>query len=86
VERGINLTDTLHKCRLPMAERAPQVISLLVEVPHPWGPQGAKGFAEAPSLATAPAVLNAVYDAIGVRIRHLPATRQQISAHLGQSG
>jgi CO/xanthine dehydrogenase Mo-binding subunit/aerobic-type carbon monoxide dehydrogenase small subunit (CoxS/CutS family) len=80
VQAGYNLTDSLHKCRLPGADQTPEIIPLIVEVPHPYGPLGAKGFAEAPSLATAPAVLNAVYDAIGVRIRDLPARREKIVA------
>jgi len=78
VEEGINLTDSLHKCKIPTADQTPEVISAIVEVPHPEGPQGAKGFAEAPSLATAPAIVNAIYDAVGVRIHSLPATRQKI--------
>jgi CO/xanthine dehydrogenase Mo-binding subunit len=41
-----------------------------------------KGFVEAPSLATAPAILNAIYDAIGVRIREIPADKQRIRAAL----
>lgn len=63
---------------MPTADQTPDVIPVLVEVPHPDGPQGAKGFAEAPSLPTAPAILNAVYDAVGVRIRDLPADRKKI--------
>ncbi|MBU2609581.1 MAG: hypothetical protein KJ606_01355, partial [Chloroflexi bacterium] len=43
---------------------------------------GAKGFAEAPSLATAPAILNAIYDAVGVRITSLPADKQRVKAAL----
>jgi CO/xanthine dehydrogenase Mo-binding subunit/aerobic-type carbon monoxide dehydrogenase small subunit (CoxS/CutS family) len=78
VREGYNLTDSLHKCRLPGADETPEVIPLIVEVPHPYGPLGVKGFAEAPSLATAPAILNAVYDAVGVRIRDLPARREKI--------
>jgi CO/xanthine dehydrogenase Mo-binding subunit/aerobic-type carbon monoxide dehydrogenase small subunit (CoxS/CutS family) len=82
VERGINLTDSLHKCRLPTADQTPDIIPVIVEVPHPLGPQGAKGFAEAPSLATAPAIVNAIYDAIGVRITALPADKKRIKAAL----
>jgi len=86
VERGINLTDSLYKCRLPTADQTPEIIPVIVEVPHPLGPQGAKGFAEAPSLATAPAILNAIYDAVGVRITSLPADRQKIKAALQTAG
>ncbi len=85
VEGGINLTNSLHKCRLPTADQMPDIIPVIVEVPHPLGPQGAKGFAEAPSLATAPAILNAIYDALGVRITSLPADKKKIRAALQQA-
>ena len=78
VEKGINLTDTLHKCRLPTADQTPEITCVIVEVPHPFGPEGVKGFAEAPSLATAPAIINAIYDALGVRITSLPADKKRV--------
>jgi aldehyde oxidoreductase len=80
VEQGVNTTDSLHKVRMPLAEMTPKVVSLIVEVPHPLGPQGAKGFAEAPQLATPPAILNAIYDAVGVRIYDLPADKRRVKA------
>jgi len=83
VEQGVNLTDTLRKVRLPAADQTPEIIPVIVEVPHPLGPHGAKGFAEAPSLATAPAILNAIYDAVGVRITSLPADKKRVKAALG---
>lgn len=82
VEKGINLTDSLRKCGVPTADFTPKIIPILVEVPHPEGPRGAKGFAEGPSLATAPAITNAIYDAVGVRIYDLPATRRKVAAAL----
>jgi aldehyde oxidoreductase len=79
VENGINLTDSLHKVRLPTADMIPEeIIPVVVEVPHPYGPEGVKGFAEAPSLATAPAILNAIYDAVGVRVKDLPADKRRV--------
>ena len=63
---------------MPLADLTPEVIPVLVEVPHPDGPMGAKGFAESPSLPTAPAILNAIYDAVGVRIHDLPADKKKI--------
>jgi CO/xanthine dehydrogenase Mo-binding subunit len=80
VENGVNLTDTLYKCRLPQPDQTPEIIPIILEVPHPDGPRGAKGFAEAPSLATAPAILNAIYDAVGVRITSLPADKKKVRA------
>jgi CO/xanthine dehydrogenase Mo-binding subunit len=78
VENGVNTTDSLHKVRMPLAEMTPEVVSLIVEVPHPLGPRGAKGFAEAPQLATTPAILNAIYDAVGIRINELPADKRRV--------
>jgi CO/xanthine dehydrogenase Mo-binding subunit/aerobic-type carbon monoxide dehydrogenase small subunit (CoxS/CutS family) len=78
VDQGINLTDTLYKCHIPTADQAPEIICSIVEVPHPFGPEGAKGFAEAPSLATAPAIVNAIYDALGVRVTSLPAYKKEV--------
>jgi CO/xanthine dehydrogenase Mo-binding subunit len=82
VERGINLTDTLNKARIPAADQTPEIIPVIVEVPHPFSPLGMKGFAEAPSLATAPAILNAIHDAVGIRIRHIPADKKKVLAAL----
>lgn len=79
---GINLTDSLHKCHLPTADQAPEIISVVLEIPHPVGPLGAKGFAEAPTVPVAPAILNAIYDAVGVRITSLPATPEKVRAGL----
>jgi len=83
VEKGVNLTNSLHKVRLPSAAHTPEIVSVIVEVPHPFSPQGMKGFAEAPSMATAPAILNAIYDAIGVRVTDLPADKEKVRAALG---
>lgn len=82
IEKGYNVTDSLHKVRIPTAEQTPEIIPVIVEVPHPFSPQGMKGFAEAPSMATAPAILNAIYDAVGVRIHDLPADKGKIKSAL----
>lgn len=78
IENGWNKTDTLNKYKIPTPMHTPEIISVPVEVPHPFGPQGVKGFAEAPSMATAPAILNAIYDAIGERIVDLPAKKERV--------
>jgi aldehyde oxidoreductase len=52
----------------------------LVEVPSHWGPLGAKGLGEAAALPTAPAILNAIHQATGARIRRIPATPEQVLA------
>jgi len=82
LERGYLATDTLAKVGVPVIRDAPPVEVLLVEDPDPHGPYGAKGIAEAAAIPTAPAIVNAIYDAIGVRIRQLPATPDRVAAGL----
>jgi CO/xanthine dehydrogenase Mo-binding subunit len=50
----------------------------VVEAADPNGPFGAKGLGEIASLPTAPAILNAIHDATGVRIRDLPARKSRV--------
>ena len=58
--------------------------SVVVEVPHADGPFGAKGAGETGALTVAPAVANAVEDAVGVRIRDLPITPEKILRALAE--
>jgi CO/xanthine dehydrogenase Mo-binding subunit len=58
--------------------------SVVVEVPHADGPFGAKGAGETGALTVAPAVANAVEDAVGVRIRNLPITPEKILRALAE--
>jgi len=50
----------------------------IVEVPHPNGPRGAKGFSEMTASAAPPAILSAIHDAIGVWMMDYPATPERI--------
>ncbi len=74
---GIVFTDTLAKLKVPKIEDIPEIEVILVEQISD-GPYGAKGMGELPLNPTAPAIINAIYDAIGVRINNLPATRERI--------
>jgi len=56
----------------------PEVFTELVEQPDPQGPFGAKEVGQGPLLPVVPAVANAVYDAIGVRIDEVPITPEKI--------
>jgi len=77
-----NFTDYL----IPTAIDAPEIDAILIEANEPSGPFGAKGIGEAVNIATAPAILNAIYNAIGVRIRELPATPEKILLGLKKDG
>ncbi len=61
----------------------PEMITLLVEDTEETGPFGAKSAGEVPINGMAPAVANAIYDALGMRIRTLPLTPEKILAALG---
>jgi len=61
-----------------------RVRSIVVEVPHDDGPFGAKGAGETGALTVAPAIANAIHDAVGVRIRELPITPERVLRALAE--
>jgi CO/xanthine dehydrogenase Mo-binding subunit len=70
-----NLVDYV----LPALGDMPPVIdSIAIEVPHKNGPFGAKGIGESALIPVAPAIANAIYDAVGVRIKDLPIKAEKI--------
>jgi len=62
-------------CEAPTIEN---VKVFIVEAPHPAGPFGAKGTGEVTVNATGPAIANAIYNAVGVRIKDAPATAERV--------
>jgi CO/xanthine dehydrogenase Mo-binding subunit len=76
--------ENLHDYLIPSAGDMPPVESILIEDPSPIGPFGAKGIGEQAVIPTAPAILNAIYDAIGVRIHRVPATPDRVRAAILQ--
>ncbi len=75
---GQCLADNFGKYKMMRATDSPEYNVILLEDPEPTGPYGAIGIGEPPTVATAPAIINAIYDAIGVRITSLPATPKKI--------
>ena len=75
---GVNVNDTLGKCKVPRIDCDPQTMEVVfAEAEDPTGPFGAKGVAEIGVLTPAPAICNAIYDAVGVRIYVLPVVDHQ---------
>jgi CO/xanthine dehydrogenase Mo-binding subunit len=72
--------ENLHDYLIPTAGDIPPVESILIEDPSSIGPFGAKGIGEQAVIPTAPAILNAIHDAIGVRIHKTPATPDRVRA------
>jgi 4-hydroxybenzoyl-CoA reductase alpha subunit len=62
----------------PTTLETPEIETLIVERPDPGGPFGAKEAGQGPLLPVPPAVANAVYDAVGVRIDELPITPEKV--------
>lgn len=85
MEKGRILNDTLADYKLAGILDIPEIIPILVESHHEEGPFGAKGIGEPAAAPTAPAIGNAIFDAVGIRIRELPITPEKILAALKQA-
>ncbi len=72
VEDGMPWTSVMARYKMPSIKHTPKMISHIVEHNTSTGPGGAKGVGELPSIPTSPAITNAIYKAIGVRVRSLP--------------
>jgi CO/xanthine dehydrogenase Mo-binding subunit len=77
-EEGQLLTATLLDYALPVAVDLPPIDTVLVEVPAPEGPFGAKGVGEPPAIPGPGVIANAVRDAIGVRPTQIPMIAERI--------
>ena len=76
-----NFTDY----KIPTAFDIPdEMIPIIVEVPQPDGPFGARGVGEHTMIAAAPVIANAVYNALGVRIKSMPITQEKVSLAFNQ--
>ena len=73
-------TENLHDYLIPTIGDVPPIETILVEVPDPEGPFGAKGLGEHVLIPTAPAILNAIRHAVGVEVTKVPATPSRILA------
>lgn len=74
------VTENLHDYLVPTIGDMPTFDNIIVEVEDAEGPYGAKGLGEHVLIPTAPAILNAIRNATGARIRNLPATPDKVRA------
>jgi CO/xanthine dehydrogenase Mo-binding subunit len=86
-DEGQMVNGTLLDYQLPSVRDLPaKVTPIIVENPHRTGPFGAKGVGETGIIPVAPAVANAVRDAVGVRVTTLPLTPERVFTALSQKG
>jgi nicotinate dehydrogenase medium molybdopterin subunit len=78
INRGVIKNKNFSNYIIPTSMDVPNVKVFFVEEEEKTGPFGAKGLGEAAMIPTAPAILNAIYDAINVRIFDLPATSERV--------
>jgi CO/xanthine dehydrogenase Mo-binding subunit len=81
-EAGQLLTGSFLDYAIPTADRLPTIDTVMVEVPAPDGPFGAKGIGEAPVVPGPAAIANAIRAATGARLRQLPMTPPRVWAAL----
>ncbi|SDO34266.1 xanthine dehydrogenase family protein molybdopterin-binding subunit [Desulforhopalus singaporensis] len=79
---GKTLNPTFLDCKMMTAADMPEIHPIIVEVPEPKGPFGARGVGEATCIPTAAAVANAVCSATGTRINSLPLSPEKVLSSL----
>mgnify|MGYP003720666579 CR=1 FL=1 len=71
-------TENLHDYLIPTTSDMPSIRTILLEVPDPEGPYGAKGVGEMATNSPIPAIVNAINNALGVRITQIPVTPEVV--------
>ena len=83
-DTGVVETTNYDSYKVPTALDMPKIDIRIVGKPDPKGPFGAKGVGESGTVGVAPAIANAIYDAVGVRMRELPITPERVLAALAE--
>jgi len=82
LKNGKVINPDFRDYKILTAADVPNIEAISIETDDPFGPFGAKGIGEPGLVPTAPAIANAIYDAIGVRIKDLPITPEKVLAAL----
>ena len=82
MEKGRIMNDTLADYKVATTLDFPEIVPIIIESHHSEGPFGAKGVGEPALAPTAPAIANALFDAVGIRFKSLPITREKVLAAL----
>jgi CO/xanthine dehydrogenase Mo-binding subunit len=81
-DEGHLRNSSLLDYRMPTTLDVPMIESIIVEVPNPGHPYGVRGAGEIPIIPPLATITNAIYDAIGARMRDLPASPRKVQAAL----
>ena len=81
-EHGVMLNSSLLDYRMPTALDLPMIETHIVEVPNPGHPYGVRGVGEVPIIPPAPAIANAIADALGIRMNVLPMSPRALLEEL----
>jgi carbon-monoxide dehydrogenase large subunit len=82
LKEGRVLNANFHDYKIPTAMDVAEFIPIIVEAPHREGPFGAKGLGEPALAPTAAAIANAVFDAVGIRMKDQPLTQERVLSAL----
>jgi CO/xanthine dehydrogenase Mo-binding subunit len=86
LENGKTMNPNFTDYKLPTSLDMPEMVPIMVETIHKQGPYGAKGLGEPALAPTAPAIANAIHNAVGVRIKDLPITPDKVLKALREKG
>ncbi|MBI4655504.1 MAG: xanthine dehydrogenase family protein molybdopterin-binding subunit [Elusimicrobia bacterium] len=85
-EKGRILNANFSDYKIPTAFDIPdKIVPIIVEVPQPDGPFGARGVGEHTMIPAAPLIANAIEDALGIRIKSMPITKEKIALEIKNS-
>ena len=83
-ENGKTLNPNFCTYKIVNSTEVPSIHTFLIETIDPYGPFGAKGVGEPPYGVPAPAIANAIYNAVGVRFNEIPINIRSILDRLGK--
>jgi len=84
-EDGLHVGPNLLDYRIPTSVETPDLVADIIESIDPGGPFGAKEAGEGPLHPVIPAISNAIYDAVGIRMRRMPFTPDRVLAAINAS-
>jgi CO/xanthine dehydrogenase Mo-binding subunit len=86
LKNGVPQNLSLQNYLIPTILDVPRIKSIILEMPNAHGPYGAKGIGEMPNIPATPAILNAIANACGGRVRSLPADPEKVFWAIREAG